>query len=173
MKEIWRDIPGYEGRYQVSNLGRVKSLPRVVERKDGKSRRAEGRILKPETAKSGHLMVNLGFGKNDRAKKVHQLVAMAFLGGKPNPRMEVCHNDGNPKNNFVENLRYDTHSENLRDYIRLYGSTYKKVLTVESATMVKKMLRDGVSRTEIARQLQVSRYCVSDIARGRTWAWLN
>ena len=115
MEELWKDIPGYEGRYQVSNLGRVKSLPRVVECKNHRRRREPGQILKPACAPDGHLMVNLGFSKEHRAKKVHQLVALAFLENPSGGRVEVCHNDGDPKNNRVENLRYDTHSENIKD----------------------------------------------------------
>ena len=173
MEEIWRDIPGYEGRYQVSNLGRVKSLPQIVPRRDGRSRWNPGRVLKPESTRSGHLAVHLCSGPQNQMKKVHQLVAAAFLGEKPSEVMEVCHNDGNPKNNRATNLRYDTHQENLRDYVRQNGSTCKKVLTVESAKRIKSMLQRGMSQVEIARACGVSRWVVQDIARGRTWAWVE
>ena len=80
---------------------------------------------------------------------------------------------GTPQNNRATNLRYDTHQENLRDYVRQNGSTCKKVLTVESAKRIKSMLQRGMSQVEIARACGVSRWVVQDIARGRTWAWVE
>lgn len=121
MKEEWRDIQGYEGLYQVSNLGRVKSLERMVS--FGWSHRTiSEKILKQFKLNSGYLFVCLkkdGKGKN---KTIHRLVAEAFI---PNPdNLPQCnHKDENPLNNCLENLEwcdakyncnYGTHMEKLK-----------------------------------------------------------
>jgi hypothetical protein len=115
--EKWRDIAGYEGRYQVSNEGRVRSLDRTVWGIDGKSQRWPGKMLTPVLHSDGYRRVKLhGSGARRKVKSVHSLVAEAFIGPCP-AGMEVCHNDGNPANNCVENLRYDTHYNNLQDCV--------------------------------------------------------
>jgi hypothetical protein len=109
-KEIWKDIDGYEGFYQVSNLGRVKSLERKVPLKNGKLRTYRERIKSQEEEK-GYMRVNLY--KNGKLKKflVHRLVATAFHG--PNDEsMEVNHINGDTKDNRAENLEWVTTKEN-------------------------------------------------------------
>jgi len=104
MQEIWKPIPGYEGRYEVSNLGRVRSFVRNY----------AGVFLKPGKASHGYYTVSLG-SKNSRT--LHSLVAETFIGPRP-AGQEVLHKDGSRTNNCVENLRYGTRSENIRDAVR-------------------------------------------------------
>lgn len=115
--EIWKDIPGYEGRYQVSNAGNVRSLAhrvRLVAHGKETTRLSPGRILKPGPQQSGHLSVAIGKGNS---RQVHQLVLEAFVGPCPEG-CEVLHLNHNPADNRLENLRYGTRSENLRmDYV--------------------------------------------------------
>ena len=99
-KEIWKDIPGYEGYYQVSSLGRVKSLERVV----GHTRHGEytlkGKIRKLSLNTQGYLIVRLSNGGIVKTIKVHKLVAMAFLNHEPCGYKEVVdHIDNNTQNN--------------------------------------------------------------------------
>ena len=106
MKEIWKDIQGYEGRYQVSNLGRVRSLSR--KRWNGYTfTNLEGRILKLRLNKNkGYLNVILYDGhRNGKTIEIQRLVAQAFI---PNPNNLPCvnHKDENPRNNKVENLEW-------------------------------------------------------------------
>lgn len=114
--EIWKDIPGYEGRYQVSDEGRVRSLPhrvRLVVRGKETTRLFPGRLLRPGPQQSGHLSVAIGKGNS---RQVHQLVLEAFVGPRP-AGCEVLHLNHNPADNRLENLRYGTRSENMKmDY---------------------------------------------------------
>lgn len=114
--EQWKDIPGYEGRYQVSDQGRVRSLDRfvrLVAHGVETKRLARGKVLRPAPSPSGHLCVSLGRGST---KQVHALVALAFIGPRPENH-EVLHLDHNPANNALTNLRYGTRAENVKmDY---------------------------------------------------------
>ncbi len=121
MTEIWRDIPEFEGRYQVSNKGRVRSVERTIEfpeyiRKDGSKRAKSIRrfcsiIQRAAPSKSGHLSVVLG--RKGGTKSVHVLVMLAFV-GKRLDKQEVLHLDHNPANNVLENLKYGTRAENIK-----------------------------------------------------------
>lgn len=106
MNEIWKNAPGYEGLYQVSSNGRVKSLDRCVMVKNGlngqTSRFLKGVILKPVLVR-GYQAVTMHKNGNARLIKIHRLVAEAFI---PNPsnKPQVNHKDGNKLNNRIENL---------------------------------------------------------------------
>lgn len=111
MEEVWKDIKGYEGWYQVSNLGRVKSLERTFVRKNGTPFKVRERILKQSFDYAGYPYVVLIKLKTKYNKAIHRLVAQAFI---PNPENKPCvdHIDCNRKNPIVNNLRWATVSEN-------------------------------------------------------------
>src|SRR5690242_190605 len=112
--EQWRPVVGYEGAYEVSDHGRVRSLMREVPAgQRGGTRLVPGRLLVAPLGRNGYRQVTL----RRRTHLVHALVATAFLGERP-PGLEVCHNDGDSENNAVANLRYDTVSENRLDTVR-------------------------------------------------------
>lgn len=113
MSEQWKPVVGYEGHYEVSDLGRIRSLDRPGV--DG--RRLRGVYLTPYVMPSGHLRVALCKNRRHKTEKLHRLVLIAFV-GQPPPGMEVLHRDGNPANNSLANLRWGTKSENARDQIR-------------------------------------------------------
>lgn len=117
MTERWNPIPGYPG-YEASSEGRVRSVDRMVRGRHGK-RFQPGIVLKQRQRASGHYRVNLSIDGVHKTVHVHQLVMRAFA-GLPPEGMEVCHNDGDPTNNAVTNLRYDTASGNFQDRI-LHG----------------------------------------------------
>ena len=108
MKEIWKDIKGYEGLYQVSNLGNVRSMDRIT--RDG--RKIKGKNIKPHTnGNSRYLRAALCNNGKIKYENLHRLVAKAFI---PNPqnKPEVNHKDENPSNNFIDNLEWMTSKEN-------------------------------------------------------------
>lgn len=115
--EIWKDIPGFEGHYQVSNIGRVKSLDRT----DRMKRHWPERML--SIFDDGHGYYKTSFYMNGKLiqPRVHRLVLNTFVGPRPEKGMHACHNNGNSLDNRLENLRWDTQKNNEADKI-LHGT---------------------------------------------------
>ena len=172
-EEIWKDIPGYEGKYQASTLGKIKSLDRMVKYENHRTgsaycRPMKGRILKPGTfCKSGHVSVVLGHGKN--GSPVHQLVMKTFVGHPPKG-MEVLHINGNPKDNRLSNLRYGTRTENILD-VYWQGKKWRK-LGIDDVEEIRFAMYCGWSGKEIAGKFHVSETTISRIKCGRAYKWL-
>lgn len=127
--ELWKDIKGYEGRYQISNKGRVKGLP--IDEKFCK--RAEEIILKPFVCGSGYQEVILSYNGKKKPKLIHRMVAEAFV-SNPDGKREVNHKDGNKANNCYSNLEWVTPSENIKhSYAALLNvASTRKVMCVET-----------------------------------------
>ena len=109
--ETWKPVPGYEGLYEVSDLGRVRSVYREVPCKIG-TRRVFPKILRTPIHK-GYRQVNL----RGKTRSVHQLVSLAFMGERPKG-WHTCHRDGDSLNNLADNLYYGTASDNMQDTLR-------------------------------------------------------
>ena len=171
--EIWRDIPGYEGSYQVSSLGRVRSLPREIPvydsiRRISYARPCPGVILRQAVCdRAGHVSVHLG--KYCRGIPVHQLVMLAFHGFPP-PGTEAMHLNGIPTDNRPENLRYGTHSENMIDMYRKGKGPSK--LTPEEVRQIRFGLSCGWTPKELAASYGVSDTCIRHIGKGRRYTWV-
>lgn len=113
--EHWLPVVGFEGAYEVSNLGRVRSLNRVIQRRDGRGMAVSGQILAPQaTSRGAHLSVALSKGTR---RYVHVLVLEAFVGPRP-AGMEGCHGPAGVMDNRPCNLRWDSHRENMQDSLR-------------------------------------------------------
>lgn len=123
--EEWRPVVDYEGRYEVSSHGRVRSLDRIITDRAGHSRRHTGRIMSTPLNGMGRPSLMLG-GQN--SQRVSNLVAAAFLGPRP-PGQVVRHWDDDPTNNRVENLLYGTQSDNSRDCIRNGNHPWQRQIT--------------------------------------------
>ena len=121
--EEWRPIPGYEGAYEVSSFGRVRSLDRVTDR----GRRWKGRMMTPAALRNGYLVVTLWRDGAQRTPLVHRLVLTAFV-GDPLEGHEALHRNGVRDDNRLDNLAWGTHSDNQYDQIA-HGTHPKASLT--------------------------------------------
>lgn len=154
--EIWRDITGYEELYQVSNLGRVKSLGNDKNRKE--------KILKPSKNKCGYLTICLHNDNKIKNFKVHRLVAEAFI---PNPenKPEVNHEDGNKENCCVSNLTWATKSENMMHaYKKNLINTRKVVLQFDNNN---NLVKEWFSIREAERSLKIKHQSICRCCLGK------
>lgn len=178
MEEVWKDIPDYEGYYQVSNLGRVRSLEHKVTQA-GRSGSIchcvyKGRILKPEVGVSGRLRVALC--KNNKVKRffVHRLVLESFVGPCPEGKVG-CHRDDNCLNNVPENLYWGTVQENIQDEIRNDkvrrgedNGTSK--ITSDIAKLVKEnCLTKQLKRKDFCEKYNITIWIYKHIQSNTTW----
>lgn len=145
--EHWRAVVGYEGHYEISDLGRVRSIDRAVRFRDGRIRTFPGRVTWQGVNAGGYPHVRLYRGNEGRTRTVHQLVAEAFLGPRPDG-METCHCDGDSTNNRPSNLRYDSRSENHRDAVRhgTHNETRKVVCRHGHALVAPNLRADALRR---------------------------
>lgn len=166
MPEVWKDVPGYEGLYQVSDLGRVKSLSRAKVSDEGhRVVQKVKKILKPAPRKGGYLMVPLRRGGIQRYYFIHRLVLTSFLGPCP-VGMQCCHGDGDPANNRLGNLRWDTPRNNCRDR----GNAGVAKLTEEQVREIRRIYRGGgTSMGKIAREFFICQPTVSRIVNRQVW----
>jgi len=164
--EIWKDIKGYEGRYQVSNMGRVKSLERVTIRKDGSKLPVKERILKPCTKPNGYLQVVLCASSGKReTPKIHRLVCEAF---HENPKNKPCvnHIDENKANNVASNLEWCTYEENLNHGTHNARSAKARSKPVGQYTLEGELVKVWQSTMEVERELGFLNGNISAAARG-------
>lgn len=156
MSEKWADIKGFEGLYQVSNLGRVKSLPR-------QGTYATPHILVPSKDKNGYLHVGLLKNSIRKTKRVHRLVAEAFI-DNPDKLPEINHKDENKQNNQVSNLEWCTRKYNVN-----YGSrtekTQKAVMQFNKAGV---LVATYKGLNEIKRALKIKNVSnISNVCKGK------
>lgn len=117
MTERWLPLPGFEGGYEVSDQGCIRSVDRIIHDSAGRTRRHKGRPIRLSPSPDGYIRYEFHFRGQASTQSVHRLVARAFIGPLP-PGMEVLHRNGDRIDNRVENLRYGTHAENIRDSVR-------------------------------------------------------
>ena len=178
MSEIWKDVVGYEGLYQVSNLGNVRSL----------NYRGHGitKNLVPKCNNAGRLWVELRKNGSGKCLLVHRLVAMAFI-PNPNDYPQINHIDENPKNNRVENLEWCTALYNVRCYNDRHpdklcaprGSN-KNTRPVNQISITGQVVKTWSTSREVMRELGWSDWSISECCRGNrksaygfTWRYAN
>ncbi len=122
--EEWLPVVGYEGLYEVSNLGRVRSYDHYVLRRSGQKVLWRGRVLKPNKGSKGHYRVSLHKDGNQMSREIHRLVARAFI-PNPNGYPVVRHWDDDKDNNSVQNLLWGTQQDNIQDALR-NGQDYNR-----------------------------------------------
>ena len=167
MQEIWKDIEGYEGLYQVSNLGRVKSVDRYVDWYGSKQFK-RGRIIaqRKRRKNSSYLSVSLWKDNKPLAITVHRLVAIAFV---PNPegKPQVNHIDENPENNRADNLEWVTAYENMH-YNALIDRINERVAKPVQAFNEAGELIYSFDSIGEAEKYGFNRYAISSNINGRT-----
>jgi len=173
--EEWRPVPGWEREYEVSNLGRVRSLPHESRNRYGPIV-VTGRMLKPYAKYGRYLGVTLIRRGRRESPTVHSIVAAAFIGPRP-PKYDVCHLDDNGYNNNLENLRYDTRIGNMDDARRngrlLRARGERNGIAKITSDMVKEIRRRvaaGATHGPLAKEIGISRSIVRNVAARRTWA---
>jgi hypothetical protein len=171
--EEWCDVPEYDGKYQVSNLGRVRVMKKIT------SPRRKPLIRRPQVNTSGYYSLSLSLNGKRSMASIHSLVAQAFLGERPEG-YEVNHIDGNKLNNRVDNLEYCTRSQNIQHALRVGlipkqagANNHNAKLTEDDVREIRKTLASGVSIRETSRIFGVSDYPVGQIARGKHWTHLK
>lgn len=170
MEEEWRYFTGdFEGLYMVSNLGRVKSMPRKYVKKE--------RILKIQKFRGGYLYVNLKHLKKSKNKSVHRLVANAFLGEST---LDVNHIDGCKTNNNISNLEYVTESQNTQHamkngFLNISGENcHKSKLSKNQVYMIYFLLKyTNLKKIKIAKHYDVTLTCLYCIYNKRSWKHLK
>jgi len=167
--EVWKSIINYEGLYEISNYGKIKSYPRQG---------SCGKILKSYTEKDGHLRTYLYKNNVKKAYLIHRLVLETFVGPCP-IGMESCHNDGNPGNNFIRNLRYDTSKNNMQDQIkhktraRGHNCGASKLNEIK-VRVIKRLLEDNyLTIIEIAKIFKVCRQHIYNIKKKKIWKHIH
>jgi NUMOD4 motif. len=174
MIEIWIDVKGYEGLYQVSNQGRVKTFGREYELSKNNIIKYDESLLKPFDDPKGYHRVKLYKNKEHHTIKLHRLVALHFIPNTDN-KPQVNHIDGNKKNNYFNNLEWCTNKENSihRDNFGLQkilegSKNGMSKLTENQVSEIKKLLLSK-KQNEIARIYNVSVYIINRIALNKTW----
>lgn len=176
MSENWRPVVGQEGFYEVSDLGRVRSIDRVFVRADGQRQGRRGRLLSPTPTGRGYPSVQLRHGSR---RPVHALVCEAFHGSPPTPRHEVAHFDGDKLNNTPANLRWATQRENHEDSIRhgAVGITAGEGgerngharLTWGAVDEIRRLHAAGETQAALAAAFGVGKSQVHNIVAGKSW----
>ena len=180
-REVWKWVPGYEGFYKVSNIGRVKSISRQVLRvRQGRVNHMftiPEKILKPGSRSGRELFVYLCQEGVNTPFAIHRLVLLAFVGPCPNG-MEGCHNDGNRRNNRLDNLRWDTHKNNQHDMyshgtakiFRSGEDHLKAKLTWCEVREIRHLYSTGeYTCKKLARRFEVCLQSICNIVLGKTW----
>ncbi len=165
--EIWKNIKGYEELYQVSDQGRVKSLPR-----NG----FHGGILKSVLINNGYLHISLSKRNTIKNYSIHRLVLKHFV-GICKEGFVACHNNGNKQDNRLSNLRWDTCSNNEKDKLKhgtdLRGEKHHQTkLTNKEVLLIKGLLKSKkYTQRYLSKIFKVSPSCICHIKKGNAWAW--
>jgi len=173
---VWKEVKGYEGLYEVSNQGHVKSLDRF----DRLGRKCKGQVLKQALFKNGYLYVCLyKDGSPKRSFQVHRLVAKSFI-ANPENKPQVNHIDGDKTNNSTDNLEWSTRSENMRHAI-VTGlkdmpngeEHWSSKLTESQVLEIYIRVHKGETQQKLADEFKIGRKQISLIKLGKSWSWLT
>ncbi len=162
--EEWRPVVGYEGLYEVSDLGRIKSI-------NNRLRKLGPKILKGSI---NHGYRHVALCKNGTVKTpgVHSLVLQAFVGPRDATKAEGCrHLDGNPLNNVLSNLRWGNHAENYLDSLH-HGTAGKCLLTKDDVLRIREAKLFGATTNDLVQVWGVSKSAINRIISRNTWHYI-
>jgi hypothetical protein len=168
--ETWKPIPEYEGLYEVSDKGQIRSLPRIVSF-GNRQRVTPEKVILPYIRPTGYHTVKLGKEGRKQNAYVHRLVTLVFSGPCP-PKHEVCHRDGNKSNNRADNLYWGTRKQNIADNIRMgihpLGEAHGMAKLTDKQVL--EIRKDTRPAKEVAESYPVSAAMVRLIKRGLNWS---
>lgn len=171
MQENWRPVVGYEELYEVSDQGRVRSLPRKIICKGGYPRSYAGQLMTPQLVKGYPGVMMKDQGRNRRAD-IHKLVMEAFIGPCPSGQ-EALHFDGDRSNCRLGNLRYGTHHENMADTKRHgrdnAGSRHGASILTETQVIEIRKMRGRVSQKALGQMFGVGADQISRVQTRQRW----
>ena len=172
-KEEWRPIPGWEGDYEVSDHGRVRSMAHMRQYNKGAWRMMPAKIRKPYVDREGYLQMRLSRLRRSYSTHVHRLVAMAFAAPRPGGT-QVNHIDGNKANNMASNLEFVSASENQQHRHAALGqnngeSHHKAKLTRAAIAAAMSMRESGRTLHSIAATFGVCRSTIGRALNGHNW----
>jgi hypothetical protein len=154
----WKKVPGFDGDYEVSVQGQVRSHKGLFPR-----------VLKQSVDSTGYKKVNLYRGDGPETYYVHRLVLLVFVGPKP-AGMEACHNNGKKTDNRLSNLRYDTHYANIQDAVEHGSYDDVRALTPDQVrTIRKERAESDVKLRELAERFGVCIATIARVDRGETY----
>lgn len=189
MKKVWRDIPGFEKRYQASSLGRIRSLNRfTIQKRRSKiiSVKYPGKILKIDKKinNGGYYIVTLLTNGERLYRSVHRLVCLTFRGNPPEYGMQVNHINGNKLDNKISNLEWVSPSKNIQHALSIgcFDKHIKNMskknrgelnprskLTKNKVINIREALNSGMNSKALALMYDVTPHTISNIKRGVTW----
>lgn len=171
--EIWKPIPGWEGLYEASSEGRIRSVARHIKARTGMTRKLPTRVLRGANSR-GYRTVVLHKDGIGKSYLVHRLVCEAFHGPCPDGLM-VAHTDGTRSNNVPSNLRWATAQENSADTIR-HGRSPKGVrhhfakLSEDDIMDIRRRRGDGETLVAISERYKVDHSTIWQISKRKTWS---
>lgn len=169
-REVWMPVLGYEGYYEASNLGNVRKDIASSNRSLG----IAGKILKPSANKFGYQHISLSKNGVVKTHRVAKVILSAFCGDKPFEKAHVAHNDGNPSNNKLTNLRWATALENQYDVLR-HGNrcngedVFGAKLKADDIIRIRQRILNGERNKPIAEDFGVSISTIHLIRHNRIW----
>lgn len=161
--EVWKAVVGYEGLYEVSDLGRIKSLPK----RKGRFLHNESHILSQKNHRDGYKVATLCKDKKLKSYQTHRLVAQAFLSNPENKR-EVNHIDFNKSNNILSNLEWSSSQEN-----KIHSLNHNRLpsakITWQTVREIRELRKQGVTIPALVSMFPIKRTAIGNIVYNKTW----
>lgn len=174
MIEHWKPVEGFNNSYEISNLGRIKSLARTIVSNNGNAKTMLGQIRKPRLSKGGYVKINLSIKGYKKTFAMHRLVALHFLPSNGLP--QVNHIDLDKTNNSVKNLEWVSPQQNIEHakrhgvYSPITNSRVAKKLTMDQVVQIRELCKTGMTQKNAGKMFAVSPLMISRIINNKSWS---